>query len=114
MPQQPPSPPPLLPEGTPRHLPTAPTAPPPDGSPLRGLATPTSARYASAASPAATAASPSRVPPLPKTGLEALVERFGSIQIGLEPLLPPTDKVQLFNAEAFRLKMNTHLETNNT
>ena len=71
----------MSPQDTPRHLPTG---PPPDGSPLRARATPTSARYASAASPSAAAPSPSRVPPLPKTGLAALVERFGSIQVEID------------------------------
>ena len=71
----------MSPQDTPRHLPTG---PPPDASPLRARATPSSARYASAASPSAAAASPLRVPPLPKTGLAALVERFGSIQVEID------------------------------
>ena len=60
-----------------------------------------------------TANSPTTVPPLGRSSLEFLVERFGAIQLGGTPLVHPPDRASLLKQkpEQFRTRLDTHLET---
>ena len=92
------------------HSPPPPPHPGSQGSPsASAIATPTGAQFNSAA---AISPSHSGVPPLGEDGLMKLVERFGVIQLGANPLLPPNVRQLKKKPDDFRTRLTTHLETN--
>ena len=93
-----------------RVAPRSPSPPRHQGSPsASAIATPTGAQFNSAAT---ISPSPSGVTPLGKGGLMKLVERFGVMRLGAESLLPPNVRQLNKKPDDFRLRLNTHLETN--
>ena len=93
-----------------RVAPRSPSPPRHQGSPsASAIATPTGAQFNSAAT---ISPSPSGVPPLGEGGLMKLVERFGVMRLGAESLLPPNVRQLNKKPDDFRLRLNTHLETN--
>ena len=92
------------------HSPSPPRHPGSQGSPSSSaMATPRGAQFNSAA---AISPSHSGVPPLGEDGLMKLVERFGVIKLGANPLLPENVREFRRKPDDFRIRLNTHLETN--